>query len=76
MSPAPHLFRFFCCALIIALFPVSAMAEPEAPSARGELCLLPGLEKALAQYHQLAAQGGWPQVPGGPTLHEGDMDVR
>ncbi|MHB8987360.1 MAG: L,D-transpeptidase family protein [Desulfobulbia bacterium] len=76
MSPAPHLFRFFCCALIIALFPVSAMAAPEAPSARGELCLLPGLEKALAQHHQLAAQGGWPQVPGGPTLHEGDMDVR
>ncbi len=73
MSPAPHLFRFFCCALIIALFPVSAMAAPEA---RGELCLLPGLEKALAQYQQLAAQGGWPRVPGGPTLHEGDMDVR
>jgi murein L,D-transpeptidase YcbB/YkuD len=76
MSPASHFFRFFCCALIIALFPVSAMAAPEAPSARGELCLLPGLEKALAQHHQLAAQGGWPQVPGGPTLHEGDMDVR
>lgn len=76
MSPAPHLFRFFCCVLIIALFPVSAMAAPEAPSARGELCLLPGLEKALARYHHLAAQGGWPQVPAGPTLREGDMDVR
>ncbi|MBU2618786.1 MAG: L,D-transpeptidase family protein [Proteobacteria bacterium] len=76
MFPPPRLFRFFCCLLIIALLPVSAMAAPEAPPARGELCLLPGLEKALAQYHQLAAQGGWPQVPAGPTLHEGDMDVR
>ena len=76
MFPTPRLFRFFCCVFILALFPVSAMAAPEAPSARGELCLLPGLEKALAQYHHLAAQGGWPQVPAGPTLHEGDMDVR
>ena len=73
---ALNLFRFFCCALVVALFPGPAMAAPEAPSARGELCLLPGLENALSRYRQLAAQGGWPQVPDGPTLHAGDQDKR
>jgi murein L,D-transpeptidase YcbB/YkuD len=68
--------RFFCCVLVVALLPVLAMAAPEVPSARGELCLLPALEKAISQYRQLAAQGGWPQVPVGPTLHEGDQDER
>ena len=76
ISLAKNLFRFFCCALVVALLPVPAMAAPEAPSARGELCLLPALENALSQYRQLAAQGGWPQVPVGPTLHEGDQDER
>ena len=76
MPIALNLFRFLCCALIVALLPVPAMAAPEVPSTRGELCLLPALEKALSQYRQLAAQGGWPQVPDGPTLHEGDMDER
>ncbi|MFH1020274.1 MAG: L,D-transpeptidase family protein [Pseudomonadota bacterium] len=71
-----NLFRFFCCALVIALHPGPATADPEAPSARGELCLLPALENALSQYRQLAAKGGWPQVPAGPTLREGDMDER
>jgi L,D-transpeptidase YcbB len=78
MSPALlNLLRFFCCALSIALCPVPAMAAPEAPLARGELCLLPALESALSQYRQRAAQGGWPQTPVvGPTLREGDMDER
>jgi len=76
ISLALNLFRLFCCTLVIAILPVPAMAAPEAPSARGELCLLPGLEKALAQYRQLAAQGGWPQVPVGPALREGDQDER
>jgi len=52
------------------------MAEPEFSTATGDLCVLPALEKALAQYRQLAAKGGWPQVPAGPTLHEGDRNER
>jgi len=52
------------------------MAAAEIPSARGELCLLPSLEKALSQYRHLAAQGGWPRIPTGPTLREGDTDER
>ena len=52
------------------------MAAPEATPATGELCVLPALETALSQYRQLAAQGGWPPVPGGPALHEGDRNDR
>jgi murein L,D-transpeptidase YcbB/YkuD len=29
------------------------------------------LREALAHYRQLAAQGGWPLIPAGPTLREG-----
>ena len=77
MSLVLKLCRFFCCALIVALLPVPAMATTsEALPARGELCVLPALEKALAQYRQLAAQGGWPQVPPGPSLKEGDQNER
>ena len=70
------LCRFFCCALVVVLLPVPAMAAPEAQPALGELCLLPALEKSLSQYRQLATQGGWPQVPAGPTLREGDSNDR
>jgi len=73
---ALKLRRFFCCAIFAALLPVPAMAAPEVPHAMGELCLLPALEKSLSQYRQLAAQGGWSQVPTGPTLREGDRDER
>ncbi len=77
MSLIKKLCRFFCCALIVALLlPVPAMATSEAPPARGELCVLPALEKALARYRQLAAQGDWPQVPDGPALKEGDQNER
>jgi len=38
--------------------------------------VLPALEKGLAQYRQLAAQGGWAKVPAGPALREGDRDER
>ena len=76
MSLALTLFRFFCCALVAILLPVLAMATPEATPATGELCVLPALENALTQYQQLAAQGGWPQVPGGSALHEGDRNDR
>jgi murein L,D-transpeptidase YcbB/YkuD len=30
----------------------------------------------LEQYRQIAADGGWPMVPGGPTLRLGDNDSR
>lgn len=76
MALAKSLFHFFCCALVIVLLPVPAMAAPEDSPARGELCLLPALESALVHYQQLAAQGGWPEVPAGPSLHEGEMDER
>lgn len=76
MAIAKSLFRLFCCVLAFVLLPVPAMAAPETPPARGELCLLPALESALVHYRQLAAQGGWPQVPVGPALHQGDMDER
>ncbi|MFA7381830.1 MAG: L,D-transpeptidase family protein [Desulfurivibrionaceae bacterium] len=76
ISLALNLFRLFCCAMVIALLPASTRAATDPPQVLGELCLLPGLEKALAQYRQLAARGGWPQIPGGPTLREGDKDER
>ncbi|MCX5864550.1 MAG: L,D-transpeptidase family protein [Deltaproteobacteria bacterium] len=76
MSLALSFFRFFCCTLLAILLPVLAMAAPEATPATGELCLLPALETALSQYRQITEQGGWPQVPGGPALHEGDRNDR
>ena len=60
----------------MALLPVSTWAATDSPQELGELCLLPGLEKALSQYRQLAAQGGWPQVVVGPTLREDDQNER
>ena len=76
ISLAHTLIRFFCSTLIVILLPVATWASSEVPSARGELCLLPALENAISQYRHLAAQGGWPQIPAGPTLHEGDKDER
>jgi murein L,D-transpeptidase YcbB/YkuD len=63
-------------ALVIALFAAPALAATEASPPLGELCLLPALEKSLAQYRHLAEQGGWVQVPGGPSLHEGEKNER
>ena len=34
------------------------------------------LVAALAHYRQLAAEGGWPQVPDGPSLRPGEHDPR
>ena len=34
------------------------------------------LRSALARYRRIAADGGWPAVPGGPTLHAGDVGDR
>ena len=35
-----------------------------------------GLQKALSRYTVLAAEGGWPSVPAGPTLRPGERDAR
>jgi murein L,D-transpeptidase YcbB/YkuD len=35
-----------------------------------------GLRQALARYRAIARDGGWPPVPGGPTLHPGDRGPR
>jgi murein L,D-transpeptidase YcbB/YkuD len=34
------------------------------------------LQAALADYREIAANGGWPQIPDGPTLRPGDTDER
>ncbi|MCZ6853059.1 MAG: L,D-transpeptidase family protein, partial [Gammaproteobacteria bacterium] len=34
------------------------------------------LEEALAKYRQLAADGGWPVIPGGPLIKPGGTDER
>ncbi len=34
------------------------------------------LQAALAQYREIAANGGWPQIPDGPVLRPGDTDER
>jgi len=34
------------------------------------------LQTALADYRRIAAQGGWPRVPDGPTLKPGALDER
>jgi murein L,D-transpeptidase YcbB/YkuD len=35
-----------------------------------------GLRQALARYREIAGTGGWPLVPGGPTLQPGDKSDR
>lgn len=35
-----------------------------------------GLRSALARYRQIAADGGWPEVPDGPLLRKGDRGER
>ena len=34
------------------------------------------LQLGLARYQAIAAAGGWPEIPEGPSLHEGDLDPR
>jgi murein L,D-transpeptidase YcbB/YkuD len=34
------------------------------------------LRQALAQYRQIAANGGWPSIPPGPSLQKGDQGER
>jgi murein L,D-transpeptidase YcbB/YkuD len=34
------------------------------------------LKEALARYREIARQGGWPQIPSGPTIKIGESDPR
>lgn len=73
---ARHLPHLFCSALFFVLLQCPAIALSEVTPAPGDLCVLPALEKSLSQYRQLAAKGGWPQVPPGLTLHAGEQHER
>lgn len=68
--------RLCCCVLMVSLFPAFGTAAPEEPQVLGELCVLPALENAISTYREIATQGGWPTVPEGPALQEGDTDNR
>lgn len=68
--------HFFCVALLVVLLPSLVKAAPVPSPIMGDLCLLPALSKSFLYYQQLAAEGGWPQVPVGPTLREGDQSER
>lgn len=48
---------------------IFSRARPQEP-------MYQNLRKALEFYSDLAAKGGWPNVPDGPTLREGDTDPR
>ncbi len=52
----------------------SAVQQLEEWIPRGPVYL--GLKKELAEYRAIAAAGGWPIVPAGPTLHPDDSDER
>lgn len=50
---------------------VEALRELQPPQAGYE-----ALRTALADYRRIAEQGGWPEVPQGPTLRRGESDPR
>lgn len=68
----------FCCALAFTFFPLYALAideflyEPE----KHQLCDLSALGNAIDHYQQIDSEGGWPQIPSGPALREGDRSDR
>jgi len=61
-----------CGAALLAAMPLAAGDLP----APGEFCLKPDLEEALDHYRQIAGQGGWPMVPHGPAMRQGDQGAR
>lgn len=67
---------FFCAVLLIALSPGCLWATTVQTQVSGEFCVLPDLEEAISQYVQLAAEGGWPKIPAGTSLREGDRNDR
>jgi len=74
--PASHHIQMFCCAIVFTLFPFYALAIDESLSERRQLCDLSALENAVDHYLQIASEGGWPHIPSGPALNEGDRNVR
>ena len=73
--PAPYPFRLFCCAIVFTFLPFYALAVDESLSERRQLCDISALEKAISDYLQID-EGGWPQIPAGPALREGDRNDR
>lgn len=76
ISRAFPFFILFCCALAVLLSAVYVQASTEIPGTTDKICLVPPLSNAIAHYKQIAARGGWPQVPAGPTLRAGDRNER
>jgi len=74
--PASYLFRLFCCAIVFTFLPFYALAADESLSERRQLCDVSALEKAISDYLQITDEGGWPQIPSGPALREGDRNDR
>ncbi len=66
----------FCCAIVFTLYPFYALAVDESLSERHQLCDVSALENAVAHYQKIASEGGWPQIPSGPALKEGDRNDR
>jgi murein L,D-transpeptidase YcbB/YkuD len=52
---------------------MAAMAAPTVPT--GDLDPFASFAPALERYRSIQAQGGWPTVPPGPSLHPGDSDA-
>lgn len=65
-----------CFACAVVLLPGFSPAADHQPPAMGDLCRMPELENALVAHRQILLQGGWPRVPAGPTLREGDRNER
>jgi murein L,D-transpeptidase YcbB/YkuD len=51
---------------------MAAMAAPTLPSGDDPFA---SFAPALERYRAIQAQGGWPTVPAGPSLHPGDSDA-
>lgn len=64
----------FLQALTLLLF-VTPATGSERP-VNEDLCRMADMESAIASYRQLEANGGWPEVPDGATLREGDKSER
>jgi len=69
-------FLLFGCTLVTALLPVYSLAIDEILPEGRELCELSAMENSVSHYLEIATQGGWPQIPAGPSLSEGGQDER
>lgn len=63
--------RFSLLSALLLLPAAATVARAEDPRAG-----IPRLEAAIAQYRAIAARGGWPRIPAGRTLREGDASPR